>query len=378
MDEKKRKKGGWLRRLALFFTTLVLVLAVVLVAAYRDGTGFDVLRRYFSYGSESSGDTGFTYDAGRSNRFAAVGDSLAVAAVNAVTFSDGKTTYSQSAKLSHPGLSGGGAHAVGYDVGGTELYVIDGEETVLALQASEDEPFLAASLNGGDYLAVTAEKKGYKGSVSVYDPQGELLFAFQSADHFLTDACVLSDNATVAVAALGQKDGAFLTNLVYYPLNSKESCGSCPISGGLVMGMGSVGGTLAAVADNCLTFTDAKGNVKGSYTYNGGFLREFDLGGGDFVPLLLGRYKSGSAGRLVTVNTAGEEIASLSVDEQILNISAAGRYVAVLYADRMVVYTRELQEYAILMDTTSARDVLMRADGSALLLEEEKATLFLP
>ena len=118
--------------------------------------------------------------------------------------------------------------------------------------------------------------------------------------------------------------------------------------------------------------------MKGAYTYTGGFLREFDLGGGDCVPLLLGRYKSGSAGRLVTVNTAGEEIASLSVDEQILNISAAGRYVAVLYADRMVVYTRELQEYAILMDTTSARDVLMRADGSALLLEEEKATLFLP
>ena len=47
-------------------------LAVVIVAAYRDGTGFDALKRLFSYGggSEVTEETGYHYDASDSNRFA--------------------------------------------------------------------------------------------------------------------------------------------------------------------------------------------------------------------------------------------------------------------------------------------------------------------
>ena len=59
---------------------LAAVLGVVLVAAYRDGTGFDALRRLFSYGSgeESTAEAQYDYDASDSNRFAVLGDSLVV------------------------------------------------------------------------------------------------------------------------------------------------------------------------------------------------------------------------------------------------------------------------------------------------------------
>jgi hypothetical protein len=51
---------------------------------------------------------------------------------------------------------------------------------------------------------------------------------------------------------------------------------------------------------------------------------------------------------------------------------------AVLYANRLVVYTPDLQVYATLNGTDYARSVLMRADGSAILLGSETAKLFLP
>ena len=50
-EERKPRRGQGLRRFLLFFLTLAAVLGIVMLAAYRDGTGFDVLRRYFSYGS---------------------------------------------------------------------------------------------------------------------------------------------------------------------------------------------------------------------------------------------------------------------------------------------------------------------------------------
>ena len=48
-EAEAEKKSRGPRRFLHFFLILAVVLAVVLAAAYRDGTGFDVLRRFFSY-----------------------------------------------------------------------------------------------------------------------------------------------------------------------------------------------------------------------------------------------------------------------------------------------------------------------------------------
>ena len=80
----------------------------------------------------------------------------------------------------------------------------------------------------------------------------------------------------------------------------------------------------------------------------------------------------------MTVDPEGEEIASLDVNREILSLSAAGDYLAVLYMDSAVIYTEELEVYASLEGTDYAREVLMRPDGSVLLLGAESARLFLP
>ena len=76
-EQPKTPKHGF-RRFLLFFLILAAVLGVVVVAAYRDGTGFDALRRFFSYGSveKAGGSTEFTYDASPSNRYAVFGNCM--------------------------------------------------------------------------------------------------------------------------------------------------------------------------------------------------------------------------------------------------------------------------------------------------------------
>ena len=80
----------------------------------------------------------------------------------------------------------------------------------------------------------------------------------------------------------------------------------------------------------------------------------------------------------MTVDDQGEEIASLEVRDEILSISAAGRYLGVLYLDRLVIYNEDLQEYAALNGISYSRSVLMRQDGTALLAGSQEAELFLP
>ena len=78
------------------------------------------------------------------------------------------------------------------------------------------------------------------------------------------------------------------------------------------------------------------------------------------------------------IDTAVKELGSLDLDGDVLSMSASGRYVAVLFADRLVIYNKNLKEYATLQGVSSAGDVLMRSDGSAVLAGSAAASVFLP
>ena len=97
-----------------------------------------------------------------------------------------------------------------------------------------------------------------------------------------------------------------------------------------------------------------------------------------YAALLLGRYRNGTQHRIVTVGSDGSALAALDVDGEVLSISAAGRYVAVLFSDHMTIYDKTLTECARLDAVSEARQVLMRADGSAVLAGSTAASLYLP
>ena len=386
MSEKrvdKSKEGKHpVRSFLSFLLLLAAVLLVVLFAAYRDGTGFDILRRYLHYGrsEQVGGATVYHYDASSKNRYALLGESLVVLSDASLSLYNGagEEVWSAPVTMTAPALVCGGGRAAAYDVGGTSLYVLDQTGLLLELTADEEEPYIAATLNKNGALAVTAQKKGYKGSVKVYDRALGLEpdFEFKSSKRFVSDGYVLEDS--LAAVTLGQENGVFVSSIVLYQMPETEPAADYSISGGLVAAVGEQEGRLVTVSDTALTFAGANGEIAGTYSYGGAYLREYDLGGMGFAALLLNRYRSGSVGRLVTVDKDGEVLGSLDVREEVLDISASGRYLAVLYSDRLAVYNQDLQPYATLQGTGDARRVLMRSDGSALLLSAGSASLFLP
>ena len=375
------KKSGF-RRFAPFLAILAVVLAIVFAAAYRDGTGFDVLHRIFSYGSseKKSGTTEYTYDSSSENRFAVLGDSLVVLSDTElkVLNGDGKEVYSVPVNMSSPALAVGGDCAVAYDVGGTQLYVVNKDGKQMKLTSDANEPFIAATLNRRDWLAVTTKKKNYKGGVTVYNEKGKKVFAFKSSKRFVSDAVVSDNCKRVAVVTLGQNNSVFVSDVVLYNLLETSPFADYEIKDGMVLEAGEISSRLVTVNDRCLTSATARGRIVGTFDYSDEYLREYSVGGNSFAVLLLNRYQSGSAGRLVTVGTDAKKIASLNVNEEILSVSAAGRYIAVLYADRLVIYNQDLKEYASLTNTDYAKSVLMRNDGSALIFSADCAKIYLP
>ena len=372
------------KRVLTVILTLVVVLGVVVAAAWKDLSSLDSVRRLFSYNKVQQDEQGkaelYSFSNDRSNVFALLGDQLIIASTTNVSVlgSDGSIVCSDNVKLTTPAIAVGGQTAAVYDIGGRSLLIFSASGLVRDMSGEVSGSILSVSLNSSDYMALNTEKSGYKSAVTMYDASGEKVLAFNSSEHYVIDATVLRDCKHMAAVTLGESGGVFADTVNIYSLGSDKPTAVNTLTGSLLLSTGSVAGTLACLTDEGLALFTAEGSLSGSYRYEYPYLRGQSLNGENFAALLLGRYRSGSTMKLVTVAQDGSTLASLDTTGEVLSMSAAGRYIAVLYSDSLVIYTPQLEEYARLDGTEYARSVLMRSDGTAVLVGSSSAWLYIP
>ena len=205
-----------------------------------------------------------------------------------------------------------------------------------------------------------------------------MVFYFDSYDSYISDAVVTEDCRYVAMVSLGSENGVFVSSLRVYDLETTQLAGSGAIRDGLPLDLVNSRDRLIALCDKRLVIATLAGEILLDRAYGSLYLHDYALTGGGFCALLLGRYQAGNVCTLTTYDLDGEEIARLELTEEVLDMSAAGDYLAVLYGDSLVIYTRDLEEHARLEETGYAGQVQMREDGTALLLSGTFAQRFIP
>lgn len=380
----KRERKPVLRRVLPLLLALVVVLGAVGFAASRGITGADSLRRLLSYNKVEQDADGkaelFRYDSDRTATYTPLGDGLLIVSSTRLQLlgSDGEELWSKTVNFSNPAVALGGTCAAVCDVGGRELYVLNERGLKRDMSGECGNGILAVSLNASDYLALTTLKSGYRASVTAYDASGTPAFAFNSSESYISDARVLDDNRRLAVVTLGEADGVFASTLTIYAFDREQRVSETTFSGAMVLSLGSVDGRLAALQDDRLTLIGADGSLAGNYRFEYPYLRGASLEGDGFAVLLLSRYRSGSSLRLVTVDAEGNVLGTLDERREIVNVSAAGKYVAVLYGDSLTIYHADLTEYVTLSGAEFAKRAVMRPDGTALLIGASRAWLYIP
>ncbi len=384
-----KKKPNIFFRFLAFLATVALVVGAVALVVFREELNFDALKRQFTYRALQRSDNGqaqpYSHGGGAGDVFASVdGGLLCCSGAGVRLFSDSGAKYAdKTLPLSAPAASSSGNWSLAYDVGGQSLLVFHGKEEAFTLTLDGGKQFLSARINSSGYLSVVTREDRYKGSVTVYDGQFQRLFQMNLSSAFLTDAVVTADNQSLVTVSIGQEGGVFESRLSFYRL-ADFSEGQPPAPGaslsldsGLTLDLAERAGVLWVLGESRVWAVSADGELQGSYDYAGRYLKEFSLEGDGFAAMLLGRYRAGTQAELTAVSPDGTE-RSLPVSEQVLSLSAAGRYVAVLTADRLDIYTSDLTLYDSLEGTQGARKVLMRADGSAVLIGSDTARLYIP
>lgn len=382
-EEKPRRVAKRRRRPLLVLLAVAAVLAgTVTAAVLLDRSGFDGLRRSIIYAKAVKDENGcaqlYRYNSDQSGHFASLDGSLVSVSMHQLTVLDEKnrTLYDESVKFQTPSLQSRGGRAVAYDVGGTEVYVLSDKGLVYKLDCAGE--VLNASLNQKGWLTVVCGESGCKAAVRVYDAEGEAVFAFRSSDRFVMTAALSADSRTLAAVTMGQENGVFASYVVFYRVNSDKEAGRCTLRGSVVYDLTAAGSGFCAVTEEQLCFLSGDGVMTAAYDYGGDYLRRVSVSDDGYAAVLLGRYRTGTQHRIVTVNGEGKELAALEIDAEVASLSAAGRYVAVLTGEELVIYDKQLNPCAQLQEVSQAREVLMRSDGSAVLAGSMAASLYLP
>ena len=379
-----KKKPNIFVRLLAFLVTLALLLGAVAAVVYRDRLNFDSIRRWFVYRSLEKSDSGqtesFQYDSAGKGGYSRVGDDLLVWSTAGVRlYSSGGVEYlNESLTLNRPVADTCGSAALIYDTGGNVLHTYEDRSTSFVLNTEQGHEILSARMGPGGSVAVTTRESGYKGVVTVYSSGGHPVVGIRISTRFVTDGLLSDDGKTVAVLTVGQNEDVFESGLDLYALDGDVPFASYSLGNNAILDLRADGSAFWALGESSLSVARADGSAAVHYDYAGRYLKDYALEGDGFSALLLGKYRAGSGAALVTVGADGQELASLDLEDQVLDLDASGRYVAVLTAAGLTLYTKDLQLYDALENTMGARSVVLRSDGTAFLVGGETARLYIP
>lgn len=354
-------RGKALGRLAILLVVLaVAALAVAGVFGSRmnkkDSAGFRADLSGFESAAYARAGNGFAAVSGVSCRlYGANGDVL--------------QTVSRS--YSDVQIVGAEGCAAVWSEGGTGLTLLIGEQ---AKDLTFSGGVTGVDINDECTAAVLAGENGYKGSVSVYNGSGDGIYRVYVGSGYPVDAAVSPDSRSVAILSLTAEGSA----VSVYRLDSEKAAAEYLEEGCSCFDLQylSDGRLLLLSADRAVFLKD-DGRLLGRWEFGGEYLKDYAAGDG-FVCLLLGRYHAGTGGRIVLLDTTGTVTAQQELSGDAEGVSAAGKNLALRFADRTAVYDLGLTELGSLESTSSVQAVMMRPNGGALIISGGKAAIFEP
>lgn len=380
--DKRKPNKGLMRRVLTISLIALVVLGILAMILFPGELNLDAVRRWVRYlnvrGNGSYGE--YAYDAHNSNRYAALEDGLALASVGGMVCysSDGVELTTSQAQMTLPVLQSAGKIAMSYDAGGNILLLNHGEKGEL-LRIDSPSAIYDADLASDGSICYISSNSGHKSVLSVYDPEQVMIYRWLSSSSYLPQCAVSAGGKLMAAIGLGQADGEFESRLYLYDTTMEEPKLSVGLGNDLIYDLDFFSEqVLCAVGEASASFVNVNGQITGTYFYEGQYLKDYDLGGNGFLTLLLNMYKAGNRCTLITVDKNGKQVGSVYIGQEVLDISAAGRYVAVLTGDGLTIYNEKLHVYASTAETGNASSVVMRNDGTVLLLSSGNGRLYIP
>ena len=370
------------KRVVLLTLVAVAVCSLISLFLFSEEFNLDRVRRWAKYLTvrNDEGYGSFSFDSHSSNCYENYHEGLVVASIGGISVFDekGSEQFFVQQQMQLPSLRVAGDVAMAFDVSGNNLIVVDRKKGEL-LKLEEAYPILDADLSAKGALCLSSSANGYKSVISVYNNEQQLIYRWLASSMYFPLCAMSSNEKDLAAIAVGQKDGQFESKICYLKTDSDQILNEVSLGNELIYDIDFVKpDLLCAVGENTTQFVTLKGEPVGKYRYEDSYLKDFDFGGDGFLTISTNMYRAGNRYSLATVDFSGDEIATRFIGEEILDVSASGNYIAVLTPGKLKIYTKSLSVYCEMDEAADATSVVMREDGSAILICAGRGELYLP
>ena len=375
-----KKPNIFLRLLALLITASLIAGALALVI-HRDRLNLQTLEHWLTYRNldTQAASVPFTHPGGEAISTAYLNDGILFSSVSGAHYysPSGELYTEQVLSMEHPILSAGDRCGVVYDAGGQSLFLFRQAQQAFSLSLEGNSDLLSARVNDSGWLTVTAQQSGYKGAVTVYDNNYEKVIQISLSSTFVVDAALSPDCKTVAVATISQKGGSFSSQILLYPINQTQPSSTLDLGNMMVLDMDFESELLWILGEEQLTTIHTNDNSMYSYSFGQQYLKGCDLDGDGFALLLLGRYRTGNADTAITIDKDAQELASLSLNKQVLDFDCNTGYCSLLTGSDLSIYNPFFALQTSFEDTQGARYTALDQSGNALLANSQQAWLYI-
>lgn len=378
-----RAKRSLRQRIILLLSALLLIVGLIFLVTYRDRMGLDLLTRLLTYDNEK-GSVTYSHSFRSEDLFVGMDYKLLASSDTQLQlFSGTGDSLLRIEQLSFrsPTLFTNGKQAVVYDAGGKTLYVIAKNKIAFTLELPAGQYILSATINQNGWLAVTTKEDGYRGVITIYNESYQRILSRRLSDYYPVSATVTPDCRGYYILAPSQSEGVFDSRLLYFAIDGSEDTApksQLSVGDNVVLSLSSSNTRTWVLTDTGLFTLISSGELAARYDFQGSYLKRASLNGSEFATLLLSPSQSGNTGTLVTVDYDGQVLGTLELEEQVLSLSAAGRYVAVLTSNSLHLYTRDLREISASDAIQGVRNLALFPDSTLALITDDLVRLYIP
>ena len=353
-----KKDGGlalYYRRTAavIRFVRFVVLLAFVLFAVYcigyfssnltEDSVRSVINTVYRSFDDLTPSETEIKIDTNESSSFVMMHNDLAVVSntkTELYAFSGDRMleyeyTYSDAAAVSD------GEYLLVYDTTGGDVALYNGVAKLYSTRFEYDVK--TACVNSMGYFAVVNSEMTYRSGVIVYgfggDGRYNEIFRWMSPDKYVLSIALNSNATELACSAVFNRNGAFVTELIVYDVNTGEKKHSVELDDTMIMKLGYThgDGSIYALADGRFFSFDKKLNLKNTAEFsrnNAKFFKETD----DVFILSETNNLSGSSMTISLLGYDAKPVLELKTEEKVIDADVFGERLYVLYKNNLVIY----------------------------------------
>lgn len=372
-------------RNALFALFCLLVIAgVICFVVFRNqltsNTFADLLSRLrFSLGSgeETVADT-FAYDDFMLSQYNVFQNGLILLSDHrlAVFSSAGKEKYGVDCSFARPALAVSDRMALAYDRGGKSYLLIDNSSTLRAEEWSDI--IYTACMNKKGAYALVSRERGYASTVHVFDDRQKMQFTWYSARMYITDVALSPSSKLLAVISGGQRNNQFYGHVTLLNTGKEEPIMSVDLPDILPLGVGFLGEKLFyVVTEESLLIYNESGEQQYDFSFDGRPLLAYDASSEGYVVLCLAGAGQTSTGELIAIDREGPR-ARLAIMGEFTSLSVADKHVGLLVDGVVSAYDADLKSIGQPLAAADARALLMRQDGSALVLSANGTSIYRP